>query len=184
MRDRPERAKAKITSNRPSVATTSERKCAGEARCLVEISMAALENMTLATTAPKMQPATWAGRYAAASRHESPRKAASTKDTTGLKCPPETGPNIKMMAKSPAAVAAAFSNSCRPVLPGESCWAAMPEPMTTAARNALPKNSASRRRQMWTLVTSCQQQDAVSSTAQQVPSPLIPDSTGASDRTV
>ena len=51
-----------------------------------------------------------------------------------------------MMAKSPAAVAAAFSNSSRPTSPGESCWAAMPEPMTTAARKALPRNSATRRR--------------------------------------
>ena len=50
------------------------------------------------------------------------------------------------MAKSPAAVAAAFSNSSSPTLPGESCWAAMPEPMTTAARKALPSNSASSRR--------------------------------------
>ena len=77
--------------------------------------------MTLATTAPMMHPAIWAGRYAAASRHETPPKAASTKETTGLKCPPETGPNIKMMANSPAAVAMAFSKSSRPGLPGESC---------------------------------------------------------------
>ena len=44
------------------MATISERKWAGDARCLVEISNAALENMTLATTAPKTQPATCAGR--------------------------------------------------------------------------------------------------------------------------
>ena len=34
---RPERAKAKITSSSPSVATTSERKWAGDARCFVEM---------------------------------------------------------------------------------------------------------------------------------------------------
>ena len=28
---------------------------------------------------------------------------------------PDTGPNIRMIANSPAAVAAAFSNSCSPV---------------------------------------------------------------------
>ena len=44
------------------MATTSERKCAAEARCFVEISNAAWENMTLATTAPNAHPATWAGR--------------------------------------------------------------------------------------------------------------------------
>ena len=63
-----------------------------------------------------------------------------------MKWPPETGPNIKMIANSPAAVAAAFSSSCRPVWPGDSRCAAMPEPITTAARNALPRNSAVTRR--------------------------------------
>ncbi len=41
---------------------TSDRKWAGEARCLVESSKAARENMTLATMAPTTQPPTWAGR--------------------------------------------------------------------------------------------------------------------------
>ena len=59
-----------------------------------------------------------------------------------MKWPPEIGPNIKMMAKSPAAVAAAFSKSWSPMLPGERFCAAMPEPMTMAARKALPRNSA------------------------------------------
>ena len=93
-----------------------------------------------------MRPATCAGRYAAASRQRSPPKAASTKDTTGLTWPPETGPHIKMIANSPAAVAAAFSSSCSPVWPGDSRCAARPEPITAAARNALPRNSAVSRR--------------------------------------
>jgi len=63
-----------------------------------------------------------------------------------LKCAPETGPNIKMIANSPAAVAAEFSSSCRPVSDGDSRWAAMPDPITIAARNALPRNSAASRR--------------------------------------
>src|SRR5919109_3835964 len=75
-----------------------------------------------------------------------PPKLASTSETTGLKCPPEIGPNIRMIAKRPAAVAAAFSKSCRPVSPGDRFAAAIPEPITTAARNAEPRNSASRRR--------------------------------------
>ena len=41
-----------------------------------------------------------------ASRQDMPPGAASANDTTGLKCAPDTGPNIKMMANSPAAVAA------------------------------------------------------------------------------
>ena len=107
-----------------------------------------------AATAPVTQPATWAGRYAAAARQEIPPSAASANDTTGLKWPPDTGPNIKMIANSPAAVAAEFSSSCRPVSPGDSCWAAIPEPITIAARNALPRNSAaSRRRRSGALFT-------------------------------
>ena len=94
---------------------TSDRKCAGVARCLAEMLTAGRANIRFASTAPPMHPATCAGRYAAASRQDSPPKAASTKDTTGLKWPPETGPNIKMIANSPAAVAAAFSSSSSPV---------------------------------------------------------------------
>ncbi len=51
-----------------------------------------------------------------------------------------------MIANSPAAVAAEFSSSCRPVSDGDSRCAAIPEPITIAARNALPRNSAARRR--------------------------------------
>ena len=51
-----------------------------------------------------------------------------------------------MMVYSPAAVAAAFSSSSRPVLPGDRLCAAIPDPITTAASKALPMNSASRRR--------------------------------------
>jgi hypothetical protein len=39
-------------------------------------------------------------------------------DTTGLKWPPETGPNITMIANSPAAVTAEFSSSSSPAWPG------------------------------------------------------------------
>src|SRR5713101_5422217 len=51
-----------------------------------------------------------------------------------------------MIANSPAAVAAAFSSSSRPVLPGDRRCAAIPDPITTAARKALPRNSAVSRR--------------------------------------
>jgi hypothetical protein len=58
LRDRPLRAREKITSISPRVATTSERKCAGVDRWWVEMAIAALENIRLATTAPPTQPAT------------------------------------------------------------------------------------------------------------------------------
>ena len=67
--------------------------------------------MTFASTAPTMHPVTWAGRQAAAVRRGTPPKAASTKDTTGLKYAPLTGPGILMMANGPSAVAPAFSIS-------------------------------------------------------------------------
>ena len=75
-----------------------------------------------------------------------PPRAASASETTGLKCAPDTGPNIRMTANSPAAVAAEFSSSSSPVSDGDSRWAAIPEPITIAARNALPRNSPASRR--------------------------------------
>ena len=127
------------------MAITSDKACAPVARCLTEMDTAAWANIRFAATAPVTHPATWAGRYAAASRQEIPPSAASANETTGLKCAPDTGPNIKMIANSPAAVAAEFSSSSSPVSDGDSRCAAMPEPITIAARNALPRNSAASR---------------------------------------
>ena len=39
--------------------------------------------------------------------------------------------------------------------PGERCWAAIPEPMTAAAKNALPSNSARRRLQSGCSPSTC-----------------------------
>ena len=75
-------------------------------------------------------------------RQRGPPKAASTKDTTGLKWP-DNGPNIKMMGtarpRSPPRSPVAGVPRCR----GTEIWAAMPEPITTAARKALSSSSAS-----------------------------------------
>jgi hypothetical protein len=49
-------------------------QCAPEARCVVEIETAGVENITLATIAPQMHPRVWIGKYAAASRHLSRRR--------------------------------------------------------------------------------------------------------------
>ena len=70
----------------------------------------------------------------------------STADTTGLKWAPDTGPNIRISTPSPNTVASEFCSSCRPTSVGDSCWAAMPEPMTTATSSPVPRNSASSRR--------------------------------------
>ncbi len=181
-----------------------------EARCFVERLTAARPNIRLATIAPPMHPPNCAGTYAAAFLQDTPPNAASTRETTGLKWAPETGPNIKMMANKPAAVAAAFSKSSKPTSPGERCCAAIPDPMTMAARNPEPRNSAASRRRSdpgatedrpcsfrsaqaeagAELVASSEPtllgaQQALSPLgAQQAPSPCRPLSTGASARTV
>src|SRR6185437_8561648 len=59
---RPDRARAKITTMSPRVAIASDRKCAGVARCLVEMLTAAWANMRFAATAPVMHPVTCTGR--------------------------------------------------------------------------------------------------------------------------
>ena len=55
------RASEKITRISPLVAMTSANRCAGLARWLVEMLIAASSNIALATIAPVMQPAIWAG---------------------------------------------------------------------------------------------------------------------------
>src|SRR3984885_5766107 len=135
-----------MTSSSPAVAITSDRACAPDALCLTEMETAACPNIRFAVTAPDTQPATWAGRETAAARQDSPPSAASANDTTGLKCAPDTGPNMRMTAYSPAAVTAAFSSSSSPASDGDNRCAAIPEPITIAARKALPRNSAASRR--------------------------------------
>ena len=66
--------------------------------------------------------------------------------TTGLKCAPDTGPNIRISTANPNTVAVLFSNSCNPVLPGDSCCAAIPDPTTTVTSRPVPRPSASNRR--------------------------------------
>ncbi len=44
------------------VATTSDTQCGPDARCLVEIEIAASENITLAKMAPPMHPSVWNGQ--------------------------------------------------------------------------------------------------------------------------
>jgi len=56
---------------------------------------------------------------------------ASTIETTGLKCAPDTGAMTLMMTKRPAPMAKAFSRSSNPTSPGESDCAAKPDPTTT-----------------------------------------------------
>ena len=132
--------------SRPSVATTSPSQSPPLERECVDHDTASRSNIRLATTAPDMPPAICAATYAATARTSRPPNTASASVTTGLRWAPDTGPNARMRATSPPAVAAAFSNSWRPVSCGDSRCAAIPEPTTTATRNAVPQNSARARR--------------------------------------
>ena len=71
------------------MATTSDKKCAPDARCLVEMLTAACENITLATTAPAMHPRICAGMYAETSRQLILPSDASAMETTGLRWAPD-----------------------------------------------------------------------------------------------
>ncbi len=55
------RAREKITNSRPTVAITSENRCAGDALWWVEMLTAARANMPFAVIAPSTQQATCAG---------------------------------------------------------------------------------------------------------------------------
>ncbi len=55
------RAREKITRSKPRVATTSAKRCADEARWVVEMLIAERANIAFAAIAPAMQPPTWAG---------------------------------------------------------------------------------------------------------------------------
>ncbi len=66
--------------------------------------------------------------------------------TSGLKCAPDTAPNMRIRPTSAPAVANAFSNSCRPTSPGESRCAMIPDPITATTSSAVPRASAASRR--------------------------------------
>src|SRR6478735_8385279 len=87
----------------------------------------------------------------------------STRETTGLKCAPDTGPNSRIRTARPKAVAMEFSNSCKPASLGDSCAAAIPDPITAVTSSAEPTNSASSRRDVltWRFTTGQQQTEVV-----------------------
>src|SRR6202007_2472606 len=66
-------------------------------------------------------------------------------DTTGLKCAPEIGPNVRIRAISAAPVAIVFASNANATLPFASRSAMIPEPITAATSNNVPRNSAVRR---------------------------------------
>ena len=104
--------------------------------------------MMLASSAPKIAPISCAAAYMATPAADKPLpgrrlSSQSTADITGLKWPPETGPNTKINTASPNTVAVLFSSSCKPPSDGDSLAAAIPDPTTTVTSRAVPISSAS-----------------------------------------
>ena len=104
----------------------------GVSLCVVLQLTGALANIRSARTAPAMHPMIWAGMYIAVSRHDLRPGAESHRGHDGVDCAPLTGPKMRMSTGRTKTVANAFSRSCSSTLPGESCWAAMPNPITRA----------------------------------------------------
>ena len=65
-----------------------------------------------------------------------------TKVTTGLKCAPETGPNIVIITSNIAPFAIALASNARAVFPCERSYAIIPVPTTVMTRSKVPRNSA------------------------------------------
>src|ERR1700732_272775 len=68
-----------------------------------------------------------------------PPSSASASVTAGLRCAPDTGPNIRMRAVRAAPVAIVLASKANAVLPADKFWAMIPEPTTVARRKAVPK---------------------------------------------
>src|SRR5271163_4469201 len=75
-----------------------------------------------------------------------PPSDASAIVTAGLKCAPETGPNVRINATSAAPVAIVLASSAIATLPAASRSPMIPEPTTAASNSKVSTNSATTRR--------------------------------------
>src|SRR5215472_13004773 len=70
-----------------------------------------------------------------------PPSKASASVTTGLKCAPEIGPNVRIRTTRTAPVAMVFARRAIATFPAASRSPMIPEPTTAATRNDVPRNS-------------------------------------------
>src|SRR5882672_8963364 len=92
-----------------------------------------------------MAPTSCATTYSGSIEGASAPRALITNDTAGLKCAPLTGPNTSMRTYRPPTVASALASRAMAMFPPDRRSAMMPEPITTASNNAVPRSSANSR---------------------------------------
>src|ERR1700722_16268950 len=136
-----------ITASKPNVATNSLKFCAAPLRAWREIETSGNRNIKWAKTVPPTPPTHCAATHQPASLHGNPRSIASIIVTGGLKCAPEIGPNVRIKAINAAPVAIVFARRAIATLPPASRSPMIPEPITAATRNPVPRNSDTARRE-------------------------------------
>jgi len=140
------RAHPQITAINPNVATNSLNIWDAPLRGRADSIRMGSPNIPCAAHTPINAPATCATTYPATSVHARPPWDASASVTAGLKCAPDTGPNVRISATRAAPVAIAFARSATATFPPARRSAMMPEPTTAARSIAVPVSSAARRR--------------------------------------
>ena len=121
--------------------------CAAPERACREAARRGSPNIPCAQTTPAIPPSTWTSDV----RRSRPTTQAalrcvSQSSTAGLKCAPDTGPNVRIRHTSAAPVATLFASRATATFPPDSSLPMIPEPTTAAARRAVPMNSAARAR--------------------------------------
>ena len=143
MRLRPDRASAKITRISPRVATISDRKCAGEARCLVEMLTAGRGEHQVGHHGPADAPGHLHREIRGGVPPAQPAERSIGERHHRVEMAAGHRPEHQDDREQPGRGRRRVLQQLQPHMPGERVWAAIPEPTTTAARNALPSNSAS-----------------------------------------
>src|SRR6202163_4605421 len=137
-----ERTQPEIAASSPNVATNSLTSIPGPPPACPDAKNRGRPNIPSASAVPHSAPAICATTYHGTADHATPPCQASASVTAGLKCAPDTGPNVRISATSAPPVASAFASSASPTFPPHKRCAMIPEPTTAASRNAVPVNSA------------------------------------------